>query len=38
MLDLVVLGRQGVAKRDNAAVMASLERHWNRLQKQCNAS
>ena len=37
-LDLVVLGRQGVARHDNDAVMASLERHWNRLQKQCKAS
>jgi ribonuclease P protein component len=37
-LDLIVLGRQGVARRDNMEVMASLERHWNRLQKQCKVS
>jgi ribonuclease P protein component len=37
-LDLVVLGRHGLAGRDNAQLRASLERHWNRLQNRCNAS
>lgn len=37
-IDLVVLGRQGLAAVGNAQLTASLERHWNRLQKQCKAS
>jgi ribonuclease P protein component len=37
-IDLVVLGRHGLADRDNAQLRASLERHWIRLQNRCNAS
>lgn len=34
-LDIVVLGRPGIGRMDNARLFASLERHWQRLSKQC---
>lgn len=37
-LDIVVLGRQGLAKRGNNELSASLARHWKRLQEKCKAS
>jgi len=37
-LDLVVMGRQGVDRRDNAELRASLDRHWKRLHEKCKAS
>lgn len=37
-LDIVVLGRQGLAGRGNAELSASLERHWKRLHEKCKAS
>ncbi len=37
-LDIVVLGRQGLAKRGNAELSASLARHWKRLHEKCKAS
>jgi ribonuclease P protein component len=37
-LDLVVLGRNGLAQRDNAELTASLQKHWKRLHQLCNAS
>lgn len=37
-LDCVVLGRAGVADQDNAALFASLQRHWRRLAQTCAPS
>ncbi len=37
-LDIVVLGRQGLAKRGNVELIASLARHWKRLHEKCKAS
>lgn len=37
-LDIVVLGRQGLAKRGNVELSASLTRHWKRLHEKCKAS
>jgi len=37
-LDLVVLGRYGIAARDNDEIRASLDRHWKRLIAQCRPS
>lgn len=34
-LDCVVMGRAGVAEQDNAALFASLERHWRRFARPC---
>jgi len=37
-LDCVVMGRIGVATRDNPALFTSLERHWRRLARSCAPS
>ena len=37
-LDCVVMGRIGVAARDNPALFTSLERHWRRLARSCAPS
>ena len=37
-LDCVVMGRAGVAEQDNAALFASLERHWRRFARPCAPS
>ena len=34
-LDIVVLGRPGLGRMDNARLFASLDRHWQRLSKKC---
>ena len=37
-LDLVVMGRRGIAERDNDELRSSLDRHWKRLIEQCRRS
>ena len=34
-IDIVVVGRPQLGQQDNAALMASLERHWSKLIKRC---
>lgn len=34
-IDLVVLTRPGVGKRDNAALAGSLARHWHKVSSKC---
>jgi ribonuclease P protein component len=35
MLDIVVLARAGTKERASQILFASLEKHWDRLEKQC---
>lgn len=37
-IDIVVIGRANLAKQPNAALFASLERHWARLARACVTS
>jgi len=37
-LDCVVMGRTGLAAQDNAALFASLQRHWRRIGRPCAPS
>ncbi|MBT8144172.1 MAG: ribonuclease P protein component [Gammaproteobacteria bacterium] len=34
-VDLVVLSRPGISQNNNAAIKASLNRHWQRIGKRC---
>jgi ribonuclease P protein component len=37
-LDVVVLGRRGVADRPNPLILESLRGHWDRLARRCKKS
>ena len=37
-IDIVVIGRPQLGQQDNAALVASLQRHWSNLIKRCAGS